>query len=142
MAFSLDYKIAAILAMLFIVAYNLALKSFFTRGHDWRAFIPFVAAGVLLAFAYFAYSYKEISFGGSTVPLTLVILGSLALTTAFGWYAMSNGSVSVYVAILAVSTPITAFAAYYLLPNEALSTTQWLGVLLGMVSIVLVTVKI
>jgi len=139
MAISLDYRIAAVLAMLFLVAYNIALKTFFSRGHDWRAFIPFVAAGVLLAFAYFAYSYKEISFGGSTVPLTLVILGALAITTAFGWYAMASGSVSVYAAVLAISTPLTAFLAVYFLPNETLTTNQWVGVFLGLISLVLVT---
>ncbi len=138
MGISLDYRIAAVLAMIFLVAYNIALKSFFARGHDWRAFIPFVAAGVLLAFAYFAYSYKEISFGGSTIMLTMIILGSLALTTAFGWYSMANGSVSVYAAVLAISTPLTAFAAYQFL-HEALTMTQWAGIFLALVSLVLVT---
>ncbi|MDO8339627.1 MAG: EamA family transporter [Candidatus Burarchaeum sp.] len=139
MAIPLDYRLAAVLTMISIVAYNIALKSFFLRGYDWRAFIPFVAAGVLLAFAYFAYSYKEISFGGSTVMLTMIILGALALTTAFGWYSMANGSVSVYVAVLAISTPLTALLAAYFLPNETLTTNQWAGVFLGLISLVLVT---
>ncbi|VVC03768.1 EamA-like transporter family protein [Candidatus Burarchaeum australiense] len=139
MAFAFDYKIAAVLAMIFLVIYNLSLKTFFARGQDWRALIPFVAAGVLLAVAYFAYTYKEVHITTETTMLALVILGALALTTAFGWYSMAYGKVSVYAAILAISTPLTAFLAYYFIPNEELSTLQWAGVALGLVSIVLVT---
>jgi len=135
----LDWKLASIIAMLTLAAYNLAIKAFFSKGNDWRALVPFVFLGVLAAFLYFLMTYKEISFTQETIALSLALLACLALTTAFGWYALSKGSVNVYIAILTVSTPLTIFAASFLFPGEKLSAMQWLGVVLAMVSVYLVS---
>ncbi|MFA6036223.1 MAG: EamA family transporter, partial [Candidatus Micrarchaeia archaeon] len=111
----------------------------FAKGNDWRALVPFVFLGVLAAALYFLMTYKEVTFTQETIILSLALLACLALTTAFGWYALSKGEVSVYFAILTVSAPLTIFAASFLFPGEKLSMLQWLGVVLGMVSVYLVS---
>ena len=138
MAFDLDWKLAAMVAMLTLAAYNIAIKMFFAKGNDWRALIPFVFIGVLAALIYLLMTYKEVSFGQETILLSLALLACLALTTAFGWYSLSKGSVSIYIAILTISTPVTIFLASFFF-GEKLSIVQWAGVVLAMVSVYLVS---
>ena len=136
---SIDWKVASIIAMLALAAYNLMVKDFFNKGNDWRAFIPIVFVAALVAFAYFLLSYKDAGITTNSVLATVPVLLIAGVMLLASLYAMSQGSISVIAAILTIAVPLTALLAAYLLPNESLSQTQWIGVLLAMVSVYLVS---
>ncbi|RLG19188.1 hypothetical protein DRN67_03415 [Candidatus Micrarchaeota archaeon] len=138
MTIQLDWKIAAVLAMLSLSVYNILMKNFFNKSYDWRAFIPIIFAGSLVAFVYFLISYKSFAFNSSVLSLAIPILLFAGLMALLSLYAIQNGSISVVAAVLAISTPITALLAAYFL-NENLTVMQWVGIVLGMVSIYLVS---
>ena len=134
----IDWKIAALLAMLLLSVYNIMIKSFFSKGYDWRAFIPLLFAGSLIAFVYFLLSYKSVTFDANVMALVVPILLFAGLMALLSLYAIQNGAVSVVAAVLAISTPLTALLAAYFL-GENLTAVQWVGIAMGVVSIYLVT---
>jgi len=139
MNLALDWKIAAVLAMLSLAAYNLMLKDFFNKGNDWRVLIPVIFAGALIAFVYFLLSFKGAGISTNAILVSLPILFLAGLMILFSFYAISNGSISIVAGVLAISTPLTALLAAYFLPNESLTQIQWVGIFLGFVSVYLVT---
>jgi len=136
----LDWRVAAIIALLTLSVYYVGLKHFFNKGYDWRVFIPLLFVVSLAAMGYYFYTQKTIAGGSEAYMLAAGLLVLAGILTATSIYAVNKGPVSVVAPLMAFSAPLVALLSAYLLPNEQLSMLQWAGVVLGLASIYLVSV--
>ncbi|MFH1448782.1 MAG: DMT family transporter [Candidatus Micrarchaeota archaeon] len=134
------WQLAAIGALIFLAAYGIAVKGFFNANHDWRAFIPMVFfAGIVLG-AYYLYSsaYSEVSNEAYVFALGLGVI--FALSTVFSFIAMKGGPISVVVPLFSLNLVLVVIAGA-LLYREEMTAYKIAGVVLGLISIILLTIE-
>ena len=140
--FGLDWRIAALLVMLLLGIYSVALKKFFNSGADWRVFLPLVGLVGIVALAYFAYSYKEIKFTNDAVVLGGITAVSIGLVTLFSMLVYADPETQLNVAFPIMSLAMVSTAALSLVfLGEQLSIKMIAGIALAVVSIIVLSWK-
>jgi len=136
----IDWRVAAIVALITLSIYYIGLKHFFNKANDWRVFIPLLFLFSLAAMAYFIQVRSEVKAGTESYVLAIGLMVLIGIVTVTSMYAVNKGPVGVVAPILAFSAPLIALLGAYLLPNEQLTTLQWAGIALGLISVYLVSV--
>ncbi len=133
-----DWQLASFGAMIFLAAYAIAAKQFFNSNHDWRAFIPLILlAGVALT-VYYLYTGAHSSIGTDSYLFALGLGVIFAFSSLFSFIAIKNGPVSVVVPLFSLNLIIVVIAGFLLL-GEKMTTYKIAGVILGLVSIFLLS---
>lgn len=135
----IDWKIAAIIAMIALGVYNFLIRKFFVDGQDWRILIPMIFLGVLATAVYYAAVYKEVKFTNNSLSYLAGIGFFGLLVVIFSLLAVSHpkAELSVIIPVFALSTVITILLATVFL-HEQLTTTRIIGVILALASIYLI----
>ena len=134
----MDYRIAALGAMLSLGVYGVAVKWFFNQGGDWRQFIPVAAIAALILTAYFATSMGELKAGWGLWPQIALIAALFGISTLFSVLALQNGPISIVMPIMAMNI-LVAFVAGAIFFKEPATLTKAAGLALGLASIYLLT---
>lgn len=134
----LDWRVASILSVIFLSIYYVLLKMFFSKGYDWRILIPVAFMAAFFALAYFITVQKTLHFDTGAMLLGCLMLLAIGIGAALGTYAVSVGPVGPVSAVLAFSVPLTVLLSFFLL-HEGMSAMQVAGVVLGLVSIYLIS---
>jgi drug/metabolite transporter (DMT)-like permease len=134
------WQIAALVAMVLLAVYSLAVKQFFNDKQDWRAFIPLAALASFALLAYYIYTGAHSSISGQSYLFALVIGVIFILSTIATFLAIAEGPASVVVPIFSLNLVIVVIASTFLF-GEQMTIYKIGGVLLGLFSILLLTLE-
>jgi len=137
MAFpQLDWRLLSVVVMLVLGLYTVTIRKFFSDGGDWRILLPLAGVVGLLALAYFAFIYKEVSFNGSTLGVLAIALISIGLVTLLSMlvYADPATQINVAMPIMGLSIVSTAIFSIFFL-GETVTLKTWAGIILALAAI-------
>lgn len=133
----MNWLYAALIAMVAFGINNVVLKLFLQKG-DWRIFIPLVSIAAVGLTVYFIMVMREVNFSKESITLGFALLVLGGASALFFLIAVNEGPLSIVMPVTALSVIITVVIQVYL-GAETLKPTTVAGVIMGLVSIALLT---
>lgn len=134
------WQIAAVAAMVLLAAYGIAVKQFFNDKHDWRAFIPLLLLAAVVLTAYYIYSGAQAEVKPDSYVFAAGLGVIFCLSTIASFIAIKDGQVGIVVPIFSLNLVIVAVAGMALF-REPLTQYKIAGIILGLLSIILLTIE-
>lgn len=135
-----EWQLAALCAIVFLAAYGIAAKQFFNEKHDWRAFIPLILVAGLVLTAYYLYSGAYRTVGTGSYAFALGLGAIFAVSSLLSLIAIKDGPISIVVPLLSLNLVLVVIAGI-LLFKEQLTAYKIAGIVLGLASIILLTIE-